>query len=234
MKYYIVENKLTEDGSYNARVLVGKTYNENELIDEILETRNIVSKPDLKGVFAAMRETIIRIVKQGNGLNLSWLKLGYSMKGNFATFDAVRDPDRHPLEISVNAGAEITDVLPKVELERITVPDFGPRVLRFYDAGSRTTSKQATPGKMFNIVGERLRIGGRRSDTVGLYLRGQDGAETKVDELLRNEPKYVSGQLPDNLAPGVYKLVVKTQLGANGQMLNDVRTSTADFGLTVK
>ena len=46
--------------------------------------------------------------------------------------------------------------------------------------------------------------------------------------------KYIRGQLPDNLTPGVYKLFVKTQSGANGQMLNDVRTGKADFGLTVK
>ena len=234
MRYYITENKLTEDESYNARVLVDKTYTEDELIDAILETRNIVSKPDLKGVFAAMQETILRIVKQGNGLNLSWLKLGYSMKGSFAAPDEVRDPNRHPLEVNVNAGAEITDVLPEIEVERITVPDFSPRMLRFYDAGSKTTNKQATPGKMFKLVGERLRVGGRKSGTYGLYLRSQDGAETKVDELLRNDPRRISGQLPDILASGVYQLILRTQLGHNSQMLKNVRISTADFSLTVK
>ena len=34
---------------------------------------------------------------------------------------------------------------------------------------------------MFNIVCERLRINGRKPNTVGLYLSDQDVVETKVD-----------------------------------------------------
>ena len=233
MKYYTTENKLTNDGSYTARVLVDKTYDEDELIDAILETRNIVSKPDLKGVFAAMRETIIRIVKRGDGLNLSWLKLGYSMRGRFSSQEAVRDPDRQPLEINVNAGAELTDVLPEVSLERITVPDFSLRILRFYDSESNTTNEKATPGEMFTIGGERLRIGGSQSDRVGLYLRDQDGVETKVEKLLKNEPVYISGRLPDTLVSGTYRIVVKTQVGSNNQLLTELRIGSSNFSLTV-
>ena len=56
MKYYTTENRLTEDGSYSARVLVEKTYTENELVNKMLLKRNIVSKPDLRGVISALKE----------------------------------------------------------------------------------------------------------------------------------------------------------------------------------
>lgn len=233
MQYYTIENKLTDDGSYNARVLVNRTYDEDELIDEILETRSIVSKTDLKGVFAAIQETLIRIVKNGNGLNLPWLKLSFSMKGNFPSEETVRDPDEHPLEINVNAGSELTKVLPEIKLERVIVPDFGPRIVSYSDAVSRTVKSVATPGGTFKVTGDRLRIGGRRSENVGLYLRAEDDTETKVEVIMDNDPGLITGQLPDALTPGNYKLVVKTQLGVNGQTVNEVRTGISKFTLTV-
>ena len=234
MKYYTTENKLTADGSYNARVLVDRTYTENELIDKLLRKRNIVSKPDLRGVISALKETIAEIVEEGNGLKLSWLRLGYSMKGNFAEAEAIRDPDRNPLEIKLNAGELLMDILPKVRLERIIAPEFDPRIVSFTDAVSRTTKSVATPGGTFKVTGDRLRIGGRRSGDVGLYLRAEDGTETKVEVIMDNDPGVINGQLPDTLETGNYKLVVKTQLGANSQIVNEVRTGASKFTLTVQ
>ena len=86
---------------------------------------------------------------------------------------------------------------------------------------------------MFSITGERLRIGGPVPDKVGVYLRAQDGTETKIEVLLRNEPGYLSGQLPDVLASGDYTVVVKTQLGAGSRRVNEVRTGSGSFSLTV-
>jgi uncharacterized protein (TIGR03437 family) len=91
-----------------------------------------------------------------------------------------------------------------------------------------------TPGGVFSIIGERLRIDGRQPGTFGLYLQAEDGTETRVDVLLRNDPAYLSGQLPSTLASGTYQLVVKTQIGASNQFVVDVRTSTSSFSLTVQ
>jgi hypothetical protein len=234
MKYYTTENKLTGDGKFTARVITDKNYTEDELIDKMLRKRNIVSRPDLRGVISALKETVVEIVREGNGLNLPWLKIGYSMKGNFDTPDTVRSPDRNPLEINANAGAMLTDVLSEVRPERVSVPDFGPRILRFTDGVSETSNSQMTPGGVFSIIGERLRIDGRQPGTFGLYLQAEDGTETRVDVLLRNDPAYLSGQLPSTLASGTYQLVVKTQIGASNQFVVDVRTSTSSFSLTVQ
>ena len=165
---------------------------------------------------------------------LEWFKLGYSMKGRFDTAETVRDPNRHPLEISLNAGELLTNTLERVKLERIIAPDFAPRIVSFTDAVSGTTKSVATPGGIFKVIGERLRIGGRRPEDVGLYLRANDGTETKVTVLMDNEPGVINGQLPDTLATGDYQLVIKTQIGGNNQYLNEVRTGTSSFTLNVK
>ena len=148
--------------------------------------------------------------------------------------ETIRDPDRNPLEINVNAGSELTDILPEVRLERIIAPEFDPRIVSFTDAVSRTTKSIATPGGTFKITGDRLRIGGRNPEDVGLYLRAEDGTETKVEVIMDNDPGVINGQLPDALATGNYKLVVKTQLGTNSQFVNEVRTGIGKFTLTVQ
>ena len=159
---------------------------------------------------------------------------GYSMKGNFATAETVRDPGKHTLEINVNAGTELTDVLSKVKLERASVPDFGPKIRSFIDGVSGTTDSIATPGGIFKIVGERLRIGGPRPDNVGLYLQAQDVSETKVNILLENDPARIRGQLPSTLASGKYRLLIKTQVGSSNQVIINVRVSVSSFTLNVQ
>ena len=234
MKYYTIENKLTDDGNYIARVVVNKAYTEDEVIDKLLRKRNIVSKPDLRGVMSALKDTFVDIIREGNGLNLSWLKLSFSMKGNFRTANAQRDPERNPLEINLNPGSLLTDTLAEVELERVTKPNFGPVITEFFDATSRTNNSRITPSEQFEITGERLRIDGQNPNEIGLYLRAEDGTEIKVEKLLRNDPGYISGRMPDVLESGSYKVVIKTQVGVGyANFLSEVRVGISEFSLTV-
>jgi hypothetical protein len=83
MKYYTTENKLTNDGSYSARVLANRTYTEDELIDKMLRKRNIVSKPDLRGVMSALKETIVEIVEEGSNLKPVLVQAGLQHGGPF-------------------------------------------------------------------------------------------------------------------------------------------------------
>ena len=153
MDYYLIPNTLAKDGSYIARLVADKSYTEDELIDRMLRKRNIVSRPDLETMIDAMKETLDEIVKEGKGLNLPWLKLSYGMKGIFATSDTTQNPTDHPLEISVTAGALLTKSAPEIQLQRITPPDFSPRIKRFTDGISKTVDSLLTPGGVFKITG---------------------------------------------------------------------------------
>ena len=234
MQYYTTENKLTDDGNYTARVIVNKTYTEDEVIDKLLRKRNIISEPDLRGVMSALKDTFVEIVREGSGLNLPWMKSSFSMKGNFRTANAQRDPEQNTLELNLNPGALLTKTLAEVELERVSKPNFGPVIAEFFDSASRISNSRITPGDMFEITGERLRIDGKKPDEIGLYLRAENGTETKVEKLLRNDPGYISGRIPDVLESTSYKIVVKTQVGTGyANFLSEVRVGVSEFSLTV-
>ena len=67
-----------------------------------------------------------------------------------------------------------------------------------------------------------------------MYLRAADGTEIKVEKLLRNDPGYISGRMPDVLESGSYKLVIKTQVGVGyANFLSEVRVGISEFSLTV-
>lgn len=234
MDYYLIPNTLADDGSYIARVVAGKSYTERDLIDLILSERNVVSRPDLEAVMTALKEAMVKVVQAGGILNLSWLKFDYSIKGYFPEVDARLKPDDHRLEINAKAGSLLMDAIAAIKLRRIRTPDFGSRIIRFIDYESKTSNQGLTPGGIFEIVGERLRIGGDQPDKIGLYLRDQDLRKIKVTTLLNNDPSYLSGQLPVDLPPGVYKVVLCTQIGTSGnRFLKEIRTSVSNFDLRV-
>ena len=235
MNYYLIPNTLTNDGSYLARLVADKSCTEGDLIDRMLSKRNIASRADLETITTLMNETLVELIKEGKRLNLPVLKLGYGMKGTFATPDAAHNATDHPLEISINPGALLTEAVTEIKLKRVTPPDFGPGIERFSDSISKTVNSLLTPGGIFKITGRRLRIEGRDADAIGLYLRAEDGVETKVEVLLDNKPRKISGQLPADLPSGAYQLVVRTQVTTSGnRFVHDVRTGISSFSLTVE
>ena len=235
MDYYLIPNTLAGDGSYIARVMTGKIYTLQDLIDLILRERNVLSRPDLEAAMTALEEVIVKIVRKGHSIHLPWVSFGYGMKGRFARISTKRNPNDHPLELNFRAGSRLADAIAAVELRRIHAPDFGARIIRFIDYESQTSNAKLTPGGMFEIIGERLRVAGDQPGEVGLYLRDRNLKETEVTTLLKNEPTVLNGSLPADLAPGVYQVVIRTQVGTSGnRFLKEVRTSVSDIDLTVE
>lgn len=235
MDYYLIPNTLAGDGSYIARVVTGKIYTLQDLIDLMLSERNVLSRPDLEAAMTALEEAIVKIVRKGHSIHLPWVSFGYGMKGHFETIGTKRNPDDHPLELNFRAGSRLADAVAAVELRRIHAPDFGARIIRFIDYQSQTSNAKLTPGGMFEIIGERLRVAGDQPGEVGLYLRDRNLKETEVTALLKNEPTVINGSLPADLAPGVYQVVIRTQVGTSGnRFLKEVRTSISDIDLTVE
>ena len=59
--------------------MIEGNYTKKEFIDKVLSKRNIISRPDLEGVIATIEETLVEIIAEAKGLNLSWLKLSYGI-----------------------------------------------------------------------------------------------------------------------------------------------------------
>ncbi|MGG8496850.1 DNA-binding domain-containing protein [Tenacibaculum sp. TC6] len=232
MKYYLIENKLTEETNYLARVLTERTINQEELIEKMLQKRNLVSKTDIVAVLNSFYEEIIEAVEEGDNINLPIVNIGYSISGVFETEEDSFNPDTHKLHVNLNGGKLINEAKSTIPLQRIAPPITTTVINNCKDLVSNTSNTTLTPNGLFELNGIRLKVDGDK-DEVGVYFVAEDATETKVVYIAQNGYKKIIGQIP-TLAAGTYKVRIKTQATANsGQFLKDVRISDSAFTVTV-
>lgn len=228
MKYYLSENRLTDEANYVARVLTERTINQDELIEKMLSKRNLVSKTDIVAVLNSYYEEIIESIEEGDNINLPIVNIGYSISGVFNTEEDNFNPDIHKLHVNLNGGKLINEIKEDIPLQKITAPITSTLINNCKDITSQTTNTTITSNGLFELNGVRLKVDGYKEE-VGLYFVAENGTETKVQYIAQNSFKKVIGQAP-TLATGTYKIRIKTQATNNsGQFLKDIRISDAPF-----
>ena len=231
MKYYLVDNKLTEEDNYSARVLTERTVNQEALIEKMLSKRNLVSKTDIVAVLNSYYEEIIQCIQEGDSLNLPLVNIGYSISGVFDTEDDNFNPDKHKLHVNLNGGKLVNEIKHQIPLKKVIAPSVGTTINTFKDITTQTINTTITPSGIFELNGFRLRIAGDQPE-VGLYLVAENGTETQINYIAQNSHRKIIGQLPA-LASGVYRIRIKTQATSNPErFLKDVVITDSGFTLT--
>ena len=232
MKYYLVDNKLTEEDNYSARILTERTVNQEALIEKMLSKRNLVSKTDIVAVLNSYYEEIIQCIKEGDNLNLPLVNIGYSISGVFETEDANFNADTHKLHVNLNGGKLISEIRNNIPLQKVPAPVTNTLINNVKDLTTQTTNTNLTPNSLFEVNGVRLKIAGDQPE-VGLYFVAVDGTETKVDLLGQNSYKKILAQAPA-LAPGTYRIRIKTQATSSIDIfLKEIHVSDSSFSVTV-
>ncbi|WP_299104359.1 DNA-binding domain-containing protein [uncultured Tenacibaculum sp.] len=232
MKYYLVENKLTDEVNFSARILTERTVNQNELIEKMLSKRNLVSKTDIVAVLNSFYEEIIQSIEEGDNLNLPLFNIGYSMTGVFETEEESFNLEKHKLHVNLNSGKLINEVKRDIPLQKVTAPVSSTLITNLKDITSQTTNAKLSPNGIFELNGLRLKVAGDQAE-VGLYFVSENNTEFKVDHLAQNNYKKIIGQVP-TLAPGTYKVRIKTQATHSvGIFLKTVKVTESQFTLTV-
>ncbi|TCI94775.1 DNA-binding domain-containing protein [Tenacibaculum sp. M341] len=232
MKYYLVENKLTEEENYSARVLVERTVNQDALIEKMLSKRNLVSKTDIVAVLNSYYEEMMECILDGDNINLPFFNLSYSITGVFETESDSFNASNHKLHVNINSGKLINEVKNNISLQKITKPVTNTIINSFRDITTQTVNTDLTSNGLFEINGTRLKVDGDKPE-VGLYFVAEDGTEFKVQLMAQNSNRKIIGQAP-TLTAGIYKIRIKTQsTTSTGIYLNEVRLSETPFTVMV-
>ena len=232
MKYYLMENKLTEEDNYSARVQVEVSHNLDGIINLILDRRNVMSRTDLVAAFNAFFETVQGCIERGESINLPLFNMGYSISGVFDDDDDTYDAARHRLKVNLNDGLLITKAIENIKLTKVEAHDTEPDIKNFKDTASNTVNQTLTPGSIFELTGNRLKIVGDEALT-GLFFVAEDGSETRVSLIAQNSYKKLIAQAP-KLPPGTYRLRLRTQNTGGKHLTKEPKESTSAFILTVK
>jgi division protein CdvB (Snf7/Vps24/ESCRT-III family) len=231
LKYALLENLLTPNpDDYVAQLQNVTSHDLSSVIEKMLEGGSTITKTDALAVLNRFFETITRISKDGETVNLDLFRTNLSITGVFESASDSFDPKRHSININANAGKLLKDAIAKVKLEKTSSVEALPHVLEVKDSISRTVNQHITANGVIEIVGSLLKIAGDNPKN-GLYFIAADGKATKALTLIDNKPARLIAMVP-NLPSGEYTLQITSQYnGAKG--LNSSRTGNFHKVFTV-
>ena len=211
LKYALFENHLTDDPSdYMAVVQLQASKSQEDVIDLMIGRGSTVTKAEALSVLEEYAAAIEQLLREGQALNTPLFNLSPTIKGVFTSEDESYNAATHTVKINVTPGKRLKQVANEIEVQRVAGVSPQPDLLYVDDLGSGTRSEQLTPGNIARLKGSRLKFD-PTDPLQGIFLVSEANAETRISTVSRNKPAQLDFLVPA-VAPGLYKLVVRTLL----------------------
>lgn len=213
LKVSAVQNRFpTATKPYVAHTSYRETIGVDSLIGRMASGRTTISKPDLAGAFVLLSEELHKAVAEGYVVKLPFGSFYLSASG---TFDRLDEPfaygqqgSNHDLRLHFKANrAEELSMASDARVQREQYVDkTGPLV---FSATSIQTEEElvATRGDFFRIEGNRLKFDKTNAE-LGIWFK--NGDEHRAAVYASVSPGAVVAQVPADLQPGQYTLIVRT------------------------
>lgn len=182
------------------------------LIDRMATGRTTISRPDLAGAFQLLSEELHKAVAEGYIVKLPFGSFYLSASG---TFDRLDEPfvygqpgTNHDLRLHFRANrTEEINIARDAHIQRQLYQDkTGPLL---FSATSIQTEEElvATRGDFFRIEGNHLKFDKAKAE-LGVWFKNGDEHRSAVYATIN--PGTVVAQIPPDLLPGQYTLIVRT------------------------
>jgi len=235
IKASLYENGLTENpNDYIAKVSSERTLNISEICQAAVSRGGADTTPQaMEHNFKLFMKEMGYQLCDGYSVNTGYFTAGTLIRGVFDSKTETFDPKKHSILFQFNQGDLLRKELPSIQVDIVGLADATNFIAQVTDVKSGSVNDMITPGRNLKIIGNKLRISG--NDTCGIFFINQvTGVSSKVDvsDIVVNNPSELIIVIPE-LAPGTYKLEVKTQFSGS-VLLKDPRTFTIDNLLTVQ
>jgi hypothetical protein len=131
----------------------------------------------------------------------------------FVNDDDSFDPSRHSINLRITLGERLRGIAEGIRVEKIPAVRNVPSLTHFEDVHSKTQDDVMTPGKTGKIIGTNLKFDETEMEQGIFFIKTNDGSATRVSEnLARNKPRELIFNIPSALAPGSYRLEVRSLL----------------------
>ena len=185
--------------------------------------------------------TITRLVMQevmyqlcdGYAVNLDYFSIHPAVGGFFNSLNEEADRERHPVRFRFRTRKPMRKLSQYIEIE-VMQADTGGSITTFVDFESSSDNAAATPGGLFLLAGNRVKIRGS-SPECGLYFVPINEPEARFKAsgvFTSNTSHKITGRIPA-LPPGEYALEIKTQHTTGKIDLKEPRTVRSRFTLRV-
>ncbi|MDR2633161.1 MAG: DUF4469 domain-containing protein [Treponema sp.] len=229
LEYSLEFNELTSHpDDMRAKTVNVVSRNQEAVIDRILQIGAGLTRSDVLSVLEAEKQVIYAMLADGEAVTTDLFNASPGIQGVFTGADDSFDPKRHRVKIHLSEGAGLRKVEEQVKTRKVQPGLTGAFIASVTDVKSGSVNKLLTPGRPLRIYGSKLKITGE-DPTVGVYFKGSDGAEVKVDatDMVENKPSEVIVVIPA-LPAGEWTLRLITQYSGSSKEVK--KPHTAEFG----
>ena len=211
INYALRKNYLsaTPADSYQAAVQAKGSAGLEEIIERIIDRGSTVTRADIVSVLADYHAAIENFLVEGLTVTTPMANFRAAIGGVFEDESDSFDPTRHELRATASSNKRLRVALAnrgRVIKKDAVLPS--PRPLSFFDYKSGQKDGSVTPGGAARLTGSKL--GFDPADPVeGVFFVAADETETRVGELLSHSARLIMCMLPEDLAPGEYRLQVR-------------------------
>jgi hypothetical protein len=235
-KVWLRRNLLTKDvdNDFVAEVsTTGDTLKNEELAALIVAARSELRLETILSILT-MRDEIVRdTLAQGTAVQDGCARMAPRVSGNWIGASHIFNPAVHKIGLDMTPSAEMRAVLETVGVEVLGEKDSGAYIGLVTDVTTGKTDGSITPDEDVIVTGDKIKIAPEGEAGLGVFFVNESGAETQVThKLTENNPKKLIFRTPA-LADGVWRLKIATRFSKSSTLLQEPRTITYEFPLTV-
>jgi len=216
-------------------------YTANEavlLINEVcaalkLRGGSTASYDDLVSHARQIFNEIVYQLCNGFAVNTGFFVIQPVIGGYFDTAKGDLQPKQHPVRFRFRELPRLRQIAQHIEVE-VAEADIAGRIESFLDGESGAVNGAATPGGLFILRGDKIKVRGNHADTGMFFVsRADPSVRYRVTGRLgENTSRKVAGRVP-SLPPGEYYIEVKTQHTTGNVNQQEPRTVESAFTVTV-
>jgi len=213
------------EGAYSARTVSEKAMTIEEVCAALINRGG--SSANYNDLVAHVRQFFDEAAYQlcnGFAVDTGFFSVYPVIGGYFDTEKGDIEPKEHPVSFRFRVLDKLRDLARHIKVEVIGA-SIGGSIVSLFDDESGTENKTITPGGLFRLRGNKIKVAGDDPD-VGVYFVSHNNPSVRYkvsQRLLYNTCRKVIGIVPP-LPAGEYGIEVKTQFTIGGINLREPRT----------
>lgn len=218
MKYYLVENKMTENpDDFTARVTQQETVGYKEIIKMATRRGLTLTDTELNSAITELMYTINEVLGNGKVVVTPFARFSPSISGVFNGKDDVYDSGRHKIKINCSVGKDIKADKENIMREKVKYTIAQPIIDGFLNFATQENNV-LSPGGTAEISGELLKLDAMDTEQ-GIFF-SQNGTTARADVIIHNLPSKLIFNIPVALTPGDYQLEIRNRTNGSSKLKN--------------
>ena len=206
LKYALSPNKLKtgNKNSYLAKVQSNGSVDLENIIDRICYPGSGITKAEATGVITELNKAIEESLEEGFTVNLPFVNIKPSIRGQFEGLDDYFQPNRHELRFTVSSGKSLKSLPKKVRLQKVSKSLRKPSIRQLIDKYTGEEVQQLKPLMVIEIRGNHFNFP-KDDEEVGVYLESKQ-QQVKTQILHCENSSTILLVLPQELPAGEARL----------------------------